>query len=95
MRKLLLARYRRDGYAFCNIRLVDLPAFDDAPASEAFGPPRQRLRILIEEGPKVTVRDIDFVGMRRVCDGPIEASKASEREDAGGDAAATEGEGDR
>ena len=25
MRKLLLARYRRDGYAFCSIQLVDLP----------------------------------------------------------------------
>jgi len=71
MRKLLLARYRRDGYAFCNIQLVDLPAFDDAPTKEEFGPPRQRLRILIEEGPKVTVRDIDFVGNRSFPADPI------------------------
>lgn len=71
MRKLLLARYRRDGYAFCSIQLVDLPAFDDTLQKETLGAPRQRLRILIEEGPKVTVRDIDFVGNRSFPADPI------------------------
>ncbi len=71
MRKLLLARYRRDGYAFANIKLVDLPALDESVDDEAFGAPRQRLRILIEEGPKVTVRDVDFVGNRSFAADPI------------------------
>ncbi|MCK5942713.1 MAG: BamA/TamA family outer membrane protein [Planctomycetes bacterium] len=71
MRKLLLARYRRDGYAFCNIQLVDMPAVDDTPSTEDIGPPRLGLRILIEEGPKVTVREIDFVGNRSFPADPI------------------------
>lgn len=66
MRKLLLARYRRDGYAFCNIDLVDMPGFQEqgegglggAPA----GPLRKRLRIQIEEGNQVTVRNLTFIG---------------------------------
>jgi outer membrane protein insertion porin family len=71
MRKLLLARYRRDGYAFANIQLVDLPALDESVSDAAFGAPRQRLRILIEEGPKVTVREVEFVGNRSFAADPI------------------------
>ncbi|HIE71115.1 MAG TPA: hypothetical protein EYP98_13590, partial [Planctomycetes bacterium] len=79
MRKLLLARYRRDGYAFCNIQLIDVPAdlgagADAAPAETGAGTvnrARKTLRILIEEGPKVTVRHVDFVGNRSVPAHPI------------------------
>ena len=72
MRKLLLARYRRDGYAFCSIRLVDLPAYGAAPGvADASAPARKRLQVLIEEGQKVTVRDVDFVGNRSFAADPI------------------------
>lgn len=84
MRKLLLARYRRDGYAFCNIELIDVPGEltgggADASAGAATTPEaggsaervRKTLRILIEEGPKVTVRHIDFVGNRSFASHPI------------------------
>ncbi|MGC6489018.1 MAG: BamA/OMP85 family outer membrane protein, partial [Planctomycetota bacterium] len=68
MRKLLLARYRRDGYAFCSIQLVDLPGFGGADASAADS---KRLQVRIEEGQKVTVRDVDFVGNRSFSADPI------------------------
>jgi len=71
MRKLLLARYRRDGFAFCDIRLVDLPAFEEVAAGANPVPPRKRLRVVIEEGEKITVRDIDFVGNRSFPADPI------------------------
>ena len=79
MRKLLLARYRRDGYAFCNIQLIDVPAdlgagADAAPAETGAGTvnrARKTLRILVEEGPKVTVRHVDFVGNRSFPSRPI------------------------
>lgn len=69
MRKLLLARYRRDGYAFCSIQLVDLPGF--GRASGGADRPGKRLQVLIEEGDKVTVRDVDFVGNRSFPVDPI------------------------
>lgn len=69
MRKLLLARYRRDGYAFCDIQLIDLPAL--AVGAGEPGAPRSRLRVLIEEGEKVTVRDVDFIGNRSFPADPI------------------------
>ena len=84
MRKLLLARYRRDGYAFCNIRLIDLDAglgevpdpapADAAPAGSGLNPAERAgktLRILVEEGPKVTVRHVDFAGNRSFAAHPI------------------------
>ncbi|MGK0203664.1 MAG: outer membrane protein insertion porin family, partial [Planctomycetota bacterium] len=82
MRKLLLARYHRDGYAFCNIELLDMPAVPDASAASAGDPnatgvakpdskKRKTLRILIEEGPQVSVRNIDFLGNRSFPAHPI------------------------
>ena len=84
MRKLLLARYRRDGYAFCNIQLIDLPLLAD-PAAGLDGEAtagvgvannvdvraRKILRVLIEEGPSVSVRNIDFIGNRSFPSHPI------------------------
>ena len=108
MRKLLLARYHRDGYAFCNIELLDMPvvpatdaegavesdavnsagnsdggntgagnteagqrdaAKPDAPKPAAVS--RETLRVLVEEGPQVTVRNIDFLGNRSFPARPI------------------------
>ena len=71
MRKLLLARYRRDGFAFCDIRLIDLPAYSDESGGGDGVSAGKRLQILIEEGPKVTVRDIDFVGNQSFPADPI------------------------
>ena len=75
MRKLLLARYHRDGYAFCNIELLDMPveagaddeAVADSVAAGGADPAannRKTLQVLIEEGPEVSVRNIDFLGNR-------------------------------
>jgi len=77
MRKLLMARYRRDGFAFCNIELIDVPSdlgVEAAPAETTPGTAtraRKTLRILVEEGPKVTVRHIDIVGNRSFPAHPI------------------------
>jgi outer membrane protein insertion porin family len=59
MRKVLLARYRRDGLAFCDIRLEERQS--DSVAPDAPGP-RQRLRFVVEEGPRVRVRNLTFTG---------------------------------
>lgn len=63
MRKVLLARYRREGYAFCTVTLQDR-AFDDAVpevpgASKAAS---RRLRVVIDEGPEVEVGEMRFFG---------------------------------
>jgi outer membrane protein insertion porin family len=80
MRKLLLARYHRDGYAFCNIELLDVPAVssasttDPAAAGSVITPDaatRQTLKVLVEEGPQVSVRNIDFLGNRSFPAHPI------------------------
>ena len=82
MRKLLLARYHRDGYAFCNIELLDLPVVADASDANAADPnapatakpetsKRKALRVLIEEGPQVSVRNIDFLGNRSFPGHPV------------------------
>ena len=60
MRKLLLARYRRDGYAFCSIELDDRKV--DAAGAVDGARPGLRLRMRCDEGPKVRVRRLDFVG---------------------------------
>ena len=82
MRMLLLARYHRDGYAFCNIELIDLPVAIDAgnDALTAVGQSstaetkvglRKLLRVQVEEGPQVTVRKMDFIGNRSFAAHPI------------------------
>ena len=84
MRKLLLARYRRDGFAFCNIQLIDLPLLADVvpgfggdtatgvgATNNADVRARKILRVLIEEGPSVSVRNIDFIGNRSFPSHPI------------------------
>jgi outer membrane protein insertion porin family len=66
MRKVLLARYRRDGFAFCSIDLEERAApeadvvVDQAAA--ASGRPRKLAKFLIDEGPKVQIAAIHFVG---------------------------------
>ncbi|MGB3969625.1 MAG: BamA/TamA family outer membrane protein, partial [Planctomycetota bacterium] len=69
MRKVLLARYRRDGFAFCGIALDDAPV-DGAEAppppppqpGQRTGAPLRVLKFLIDEGPKITVGAIRFLG---------------------------------
>src|SRR5690606_28875430 len=64
MRMLLLARYQRDGYTFCNIELQDMPVLSDGDTEATIGDgrispgasgPRKQLRVLVEEGPQVTI----------------------------------------
>jgi len=67
MRKVLLARYRREGFAFCSIELEERPAAEretvaDPGAASAGTRPRLLARFLIDEGPKVKVASIRFVG---------------------------------
>lgn len=65
MRKTLLARYRRDGFAHCDVALEDRPLPDAAPATAAPSPllqPRRTLRFVVDEGPKVTVGALVFIG---------------------------------
>lgn len=66
MRKVLLARYRRDGFAFCSIELEERPAeretVADPGAATSTGRERLLARFLIDEGPKVQVAAIHFVG---------------------------------
>lgn len=65
MRKVLLARYRRDGYAHAEVRIEELTggAEDDPPAAaDATGRPPGRLLFRVDEGPKTTVGTITFLG---------------------------------
>ncbi|MCU0865435.1 MAG: BamA/TamA family outer membrane protein [Planctomycetes bacterium] len=66
MRKVLLSRYLRDGYAFCSIELEELPLQDAAAApgdAAATGSrARRRLRFVVDEGPKVTIGKVSFTG---------------------------------
>jgi outer membrane protein insertion porin family len=65
MRKVLIARYWRDGFASCSIELKDVPV-PDAPATKPQTgqrpPPLRRLRFQIDEGQKVTIQSITFIG---------------------------------
>ncbi len=67
MRKVLLARYRREGFAFCSIELEERPAAEreavtDAGAAATEVSTRKLARFQVDEGPKVTVAAIRFVG---------------------------------
>lgn len=58
MRNVLLARYQRDGYAWCSVDLQE-----SAPDTElAPDWPRKKLTFRIDEGPRVTVREVHFRG---------------------------------
>lgn len=81
MRKVLLARYHRDGYAHCSVALEDRLA-DDAggtiaapspppPGAAGTPPTRRLLRFVIDEGPKVTVRRVTFVGNTSFAAAPL------------------------
>lgn len=73
MRKVLMARYRHDGYAHCSVTLEDRPVAEDA-ATAAGSPPsalRRTLRFVVDEGPKVTVRTITFLGNKSFAADPI------------------------
>ena len=65
MRKVLLARYRRDGFAFCSIDLEEVPVGDAEAVVDpgaAGARPRRLARFVIDEGPEVQVAAIHFVG---------------------------------
>jgi outer membrane protein insertion porin family len=72
MRKVLLARYQRDGYAHCSIRTVEVE-LADAPSAGAVraARPQRALRFVIDEGPKVTVGRIEFVGNLTFAANPV------------------------
>ena len=67
MSKVLKTRYGRDGYANCNITLEERPAQDLLPgeAAPSRGPSR-RLRFRIDEGPKVAIGAITFLGNQAI-----------------------------
>ncbi|MCC7398389.1 MAG: BamA/TamA family outer membrane protein [Planctomycetes bacterium] len=77
MRKVLLSRYHRDGYAFCSVTLRELPLGDEAEAAPSAPPVpgrgrvRHRLRFEVDEGPKVTVRNLVFQGNAAYAVDPI------------------------
>jgi outer membrane protein insertion porin family len=69
MRKVLLARYQRDGYAFCTIRVeerqIDAAALANPPRGGAPQPADGRaMRALfwIDEGPVVRIRNLQVLG---------------------------------
>lgn len=64
MRKVLLARYRRDGYAFASVAMAEKPLDDTAAATgeSATSRPLRTLVFVVDEGPKVTVGTMTFVG---------------------------------
>src|SRR5262249_32474542 len=59
MRNVLIARYHRDGYAFCSITLEER---DPDPGQSTGERPRKILTFRIDEGPKVTVGKVQFRG---------------------------------
>ncbi len=74
MRKVLLARYHHDGYAHCTIRLVDVPLPDaPPPPTGAVRPaqPQRTLRFVIDEGPKVTIGQVQFLGNSTFAANPV------------------------
>lgn len=64
MRKVLLTRYQREGYAFCSIELQERRAADGevAASGTTARPGRQEVVFRIDEGPKVTIRSLSFLG---------------------------------
>ena len=74
MRKVLLARYRREGYAHAEVAIEELPgaADDQAPARpDVTGRPPGRLRFRVDEGPKVTIGEVRFLGNRSFAADPV------------------------
>ncbi len=74
MRKVLLARYRREGYAHAEVVIEELPgaADDDAPARpDVSGRPPGRLRFRVDEGPQVTIGAVRFLGNRSFAADPV------------------------
>ncbi len=63
MRKVLLTRYQREGYAFCSIELSER-SVEDPPGAGGEAKRRQRstIHFRIDEGPKVTIGSISFLG---------------------------------
>jgi outer membrane protein insertion porin family len=71
MRKVLLARYRRDGYAFVGIDLQERVPDEvkDDKSKDASNVPRaeggaRRILFQVDEGPKVTIRKVQVMGNR-------------------------------
>ncbi|MCA8974989.1 MAG: BamA/TamA family outer membrane protein [Planctomycetes bacterium] len=61
MRKVLLSRYHREGFAFCSIELRPVP-IEVAVADDPATPVPNRMQFVIDEGAKVTVRNAVVVG---------------------------------
>lgn len=62
MRKVLLARYHRDGYPFCSIRLIEEGVAPSELASERKDIVPKRLVIQIDEGERVFIRNVQVIG---------------------------------
>ena len=74
MRKVLMTRYRRDGYAFCSVAIEDLPLPDAPTAAEGrakSAQPLRSLRFRIDEGPAVTVGNLLFLGNASFAADPV------------------------
>jgi outer membrane protein insertion porin family len=59
MRNVLLARYQRDGYAFCSVKIEDR---EPEPAMTAGDKTLKTAVFRIDEGPRVSVRSVHFRG---------------------------------
>lgn len=60
MRNVLVARYRRDGFAFCSVDMREA----DPEGGSSGDRPRKVLTFRVDEGPRVTVRELRFRGHR-------------------------------
>lgn len=67
MRNVLIARYRRDGYAWCSILLKESDPEPPAPGEKV----RKVLTFRIDEGPKVTIGKLAFRGHRSYAVSPF------------------------
>lgn len=65
MSKVLLARYARDGFPFASVRLDEEAVPESGDAGGAVAPggrSAKKLLFRVDEGPRVTVRNLEFVG---------------------------------
>lgn len=62
MRKVLLARYARDGFPFASIELVEQPVIAPPVGTVPGGRADKSLEFRVDEGPRVTVRALEFYG---------------------------------
>lgn len=71
MRKVLLARYGRDGNAFCSIDLKEVPV-EGTPAEPAGNAPvLKKLVFVVDEGPTVSIHSLQFSGNGAFAASPV------------------------